>query len=219
MKISSNNLFHFLKKPEWLLEIVKEMKISPRYVLEDYPSLNEKHLIQMKCFCDIPISSIETHINQYGKYGIGVTKDFAYRNYISPVFYYYKNSGTIFHYMSSYTREGEENGSILPYLKHIYDEKNEKYLYNEREWRYVNGRSINISGKSTEEILKFQEELNTNIKNAIVLYIEDIQYIFVNDEKDLPIFFDCINTLNISTLEKDLLKSKLITSRQIAEDF
>lgn len=63
---SANSLFHFMKKVEYLQEILREKKIVPRYCEEDikYLGINDgemqypKILVLQKCFCDIPLHNI-----------------------------------------------------------------------------------------------------------------------------------------------------------------
>ncbi len=77
--ISSNSLFHFTPKIEFLINILTN-GFYPRYCHEEL-LLNECQtlrghnlLIPMICFCDIPLGKISNHINIYGKYCIGSPK-------------------------------------------------------------------------------------------------------------------------------------------------
>lgn len=100
--ITANTLFHFTAK-EALLNILKT-GFRPNYSLEmglsfgsDVPEL----LVPMVCFCDLPISKVERHINgydweyqgatyaskKYGQYGLGMTKDWGRRKRLNPVTY------------------------------------------------------------------------------------------------------------------------------------
>ena len=49
--------------------------------------ITDELAIAMVCFCDIPLNLVGNHINIYGKYAIGLTKDWGVKNAISPVFY------------------------------------------------------------------------------------------------------------------------------------
>lgn len=99
--ISANTLFHFTDDISNLLGILKN-NFYPRYSLEDYSAFYTKSMrerlsyyniaIPMICFCDIPLSSIRNHINIYGKYAVGLTKEWGENNNISPVMYALENS-------------------------------------------------------------------------------------------------------------------------------
>ena len=96
MSISSNTLFHFVKKREYLEEILNR-EFYPRYCLEDFCSrlltMKEAYVL-MKCFCDIPLSQIVGHTKLYGSYGVGFSKKWGRKLKISPILYLYKDSNT-----------------------------------------------------------------------------------------------------------------------------
>jgi len=41
----------------------------------------------MVCFCDLPLSLIRKHLDEYGQFGIGLDKQWGIRNGVTPVFY------------------------------------------------------------------------------------------------------------------------------------
>jgi len=163
--ISANTIFHFTNSLENVRNILTN-NFSPRYCLEklDFISQNEKIeiAIPMICFCDIPLSQISDHVNSYGEYAIGLNKDWAIANGISPVFYIYNNSRTskmIIRLSKSSNRLDKvmqlvkKDTSIpatMEYLEFLFyckiykgsmwrEGKLKKNItfYNEREWRYV----------------------------------------------------------------------------------
>lgn len=96
VNISSNTLFHFTNKKNYLLSILKN-GLYVRYSLENYQNLinNKAEIVfPMTCFCDIPLSHVKNHTKTYGRYAIGLTKDWGMRNKVSPVIYAYPNSET-----------------------------------------------------------------------------------------------------------------------------
>jgi hypothetical protein len=46
----------------------------------------------MVCFCDIPLSRISEHVDYYGKFGIGLTREWAIKNGLNPIFYISRSS-------------------------------------------------------------------------------------------------------------------------------
>ncbi|GAB3886065.1 abortive infection system antitoxin AbiGi family protein [Spirosoma agri] len=147
--------------------------IAPRYCSEfdkDYDEINlsisPPMMFPMACFCDIPLSQIRNHIDMYGSYGVGLSKEWGRRNGLNPVFYV-QNNYTLVEYIKPFADvllfEGlrnsmgvqyigdyrPENGelisevysSILSYIKpysSLNYRKRKNYLYyNEREWRYL----------------------------------------------------------------------------------
>ena len=46
----------------------------------------------MVCFCDIPLGQIDQHVKTYGKYGLGMSKEWAMKNGITPVRYIHRGS-------------------------------------------------------------------------------------------------------------------------------
>lgn len=154
--LSSNTLFHFTNKLE-VLEDILINGFNPRISVETLlVAEKELHMaFPMKCFCDIPLSQTNMHMNIYGYYAIGLHKDWGIRNNISPLIYYCQNSPTfdsiikIMELISDDKKISEENlnkvGSIFlyskPYLGRFYRDgqflKKEVKFYDEREWRYI----------------------------------------------------------------------------------
>lgn len=89
----SNHLYHFDREPDRIIETLKHKGFTLNYVIEDFSYLNIKALEQvafpMLCFCDIPDKEnrLESHKTLYGKYGIGLTKNWGNRHGIQPVHY------------------------------------------------------------------------------------------------------------------------------------
>jgi hypothetical protein len=90
--ISTDTVFHFTSKAN-LFGILKD-NFYPKYRLETVHlfSTSEEIAIPMVSFCDIPLSQIKEHVEDYGSYGIGMTKTWAYKNRLNPVIYLKKDS-------------------------------------------------------------------------------------------------------------------------------
>ena len=72
--------------------ILQNKAIAPRYKLEDIGYLGiegrEKICFPMTCFCDIPFSTVSTHMSRYGSYGIGFDKTAVIeKNRVQPILY------------------------------------------------------------------------------------------------------------------------------------
>lgn len=234
--ISSDSLFHFIKRREWLLDILKRKTFQARYVYEAIPEIKYKVGIPMKCFCDIPLGMIKKHLNNYGKFGIGITKDFAKKNTFSPVIYIHENSDTLKRYLKSMNKFDIFNNpySLLPYFKvderkNLLDNgkvKRDRY-YDEREWRYIphDPPFIDFSNFDEEAIrnirLDFEnKKLDKDSKKFSLLFgYSDITYLFVQKQDDVDKVIEEIRNINIDHVQQDRLISKIITARQIERDF
>ena len=107
-QLSTNRLFHYTPKKEYLIDILKN-GFEPRLSLEKLLIFNDNKLldllsrelgietpikklidefaIAMTCFCDIPLNLVSNHVKLYGNYSIGLNKEWAEKSGISPVFY------------------------------------------------------------------------------------------------------------------------------------
>ena len=94
MAISTNSIIHYTKSFEILSSILKEgFKIKYcAEILKLGKTRTSKAAHPMISFCDIPLSNSSQHFDAYGKYGLGLTKEWAVRNGINPVLYIDKNS-------------------------------------------------------------------------------------------------------------------------------
>ena len=101
MAISANSVFHFTDSLDDLISIL-ENEFCPRYSLEEFLYPEVKLAIPMVCFCDIPLSQTKNHINTYGPYGLGMSKNWAKEKGLNPVLYLrddsilHKNLASIF---------------------------------------------------------------------------------------------------------------------------
>ncbi len=157
-KQSANTLFNFMKKRNYLKQILKNKAIIPRYFNEDisYLGITENSVsIPMTCFCDINIQRIEDHTKIYGTYGIAFYKDWCISRKIQPIHYINPDSSiqhdfqNAFSQAERYSRDDEIIDGIqsyllshLMYMKPLYGEshstnKVDQNFHDEREWRYI----------------------------------------------------------------------------------
>jgi len=82
-------LFHFTKKKMVFKNIIKSGHFNVSYARETIigPDSKRKFGIPMVSFCDIRLSQLEKHTKSYGKFGIGLSKEWAERNGLNPVVY------------------------------------------------------------------------------------------------------------------------------------
>ena len=76
----------------------------------------------MICFCDIPLHLIADHINEYGQYGLGLSREWALKGKLNPVFYYQMNSLLFDEFDSMMTLQHEyfEAGVAIKSIRDIY---------------------------------------------------------------------------------------------------
>lgn len=207
MKPKSDNLFHFTSSME-VLKLILGSKIYPRFCLEDiswFGLENHKYIaFPMSCFCDIPLSRITEHTDFYGSFGIGFTKEWGKKNNLHPVVYS-TNGGQIqevMKYLSDHI-EANETSELNAYrlwslLKpitgnmYISGETVEKDFYQECEWRYVPPVQDVIFEKSFADD---RDESNKNMEQyGLEFSPNDIKYIFVKNDSDIPSLIDFINS-------------------------
>ena len=237
MAISTRNLFHFTCELKYLIQLITE-GLWPRYCIEK--KWNGKDFaIPMFCFCDIPLSQIKDHISEkkgYGCYGIGVTKEFARENKITPVTYLYQGSllmNKISYYISLFDTPSVNSKNIdyeefmLYYVKKVCgynkDDEPRRKFYNEREWRYIPEITEDVhleilTGDYEQDDIITEYSKRTE-KNKLILKSQNITYIIVKNESEIN---EIINVLkkrypNDKNLEK--LFSIILTVKQIKEDF
>lgn len=78
-----NHIFHYTDNFEVLLKILKN-GFAASYCAERIN--NVEYYIPMVSFCNIPLRDVDLYV-RYGKYGIGMSLEWALKNSISPVVY------------------------------------------------------------------------------------------------------------------------------------
>ena len=243
--ISANTLFHFTRNINNLKDILKE-GFKPNFCIEHWENIWDFSTdveIPMVCFCDIPISQLRNHINTYGKYAIGLTKEWAKLYEITPVLYTHNNSSILRHYNKIIgNRRVSDDESISAYnsYRHVlqyikpYEGKlpnNDEIIrfYNEREWRYV----PELDEELHKNILPIPNNMNplndeqralleNNIKNKFLIFEpNDIRYIIVEKDKEIADMVDYINDTFQDYSHKDvkLLTTRIISMEHIEGDF
>lgn len=272
MPVKSNTLFHFTTKLDYLIDIL-ENGFWPRYCLEDrswlkkinpltgkvYPQADDAYY-PMVCFCDIPLSKILDHINFYGQYGIGLTKEWAVENHLNPLFYIADQSNhfpKIFmdavdgyleeqakfesqHQTSKYPVSNQNLDNIGLFLSRLMcymkptqgkmtrnEQIIDKMFDEESEWRYIPAieelSSQEIEGSLYKETLTDIVQQKNDKTNKIRLDFElnDIKYIFVQNDSEIPIVIEKLHKIFEKRNKKEdilLLSSKLVSIQTLKRD-
>ncbi|MEI6758030.1 MAG: abortive infection system antitoxin AbiGi family protein [Chlorobium sp.] len=196
------------------------------------------YLIPAICFCDIPLSAISDHIAEYGEYGIGLKRDWAYSNKLNPVIYYSEDSYFVQTFYELMNLLQEDNSSAgdrtRPLSKHLfhyykphtgYDFKNkeEKCFYDEREWRFVPriDNNLDLIIHCDEQKTEFIEQLrNSTEKLKLEFQPNDISFIIIKDESERLKFIRKIKEIKgrYSHDDVEILTSKILTVERINKD-
>ena len=210
MQPRSSTLFHFTKSLDILKSLLKD-GFWPRYCLEDIAWQGEEDhefiAFPMVCFCDIPISRISEHVEFYGSYGIGLSREWGLKNGLNPVFYI-GNSETLNSALDGVLDLPHElpnedsrlaslgdTRHLLSYFKPIHgrmiigDQPVSKEFYQESEWRYV-PRHDKLKGFLRQSEFKDAEKLSlengNSLKNCMLRFSpSDVKYIFVKTDSDI----------------------------------
>lgn len=194
----------------------------------------------MVSFCDITLSQVKVHMDKYGVYGIGLTKEWAIRNGLNPVLYMDKNAMLtrnfidFFHeYIQDHATFNEQEirmFDIARYTKNYQgdltrgDTTYKDYrFYDEREWRYTLPYDQYKDFALPVDINFDKDKVNQNI-NRFRLNFEpnDIKYIIIQDEEEINEFINVLRTAKgkkFSMADVEKLTTRIITSTQIYEDF
>lgn len=246
MKPKSHTLFHFTKNIEFVKNILTD-GFWPRYCLEDlswYIFEYDYVAFPMVCFCDIPLSRISEHVDFYGEFGIGVTKDWALANNLNPVSYIAKNStfcsslNNVFKnndYSNGkngyYDGSGNDLNQILSFVKPLEGKMLlsgkpvDKEFYQESEWRFVPKTPeiqpwLDKSSYDDKSVLDTNHQKTKNI-SSLRISPQDIKYIFVKSDSDIPEIINYIQTKldNYSGAELKILMSRVISLESISSDW
>lgn len=210
MNPKSHTLFHFTKSID-TLKLVLKNGFWPRYCLEDisYLGFGEESFVAypMVCFCDIPLSRVDEHVKFYGEYGVGLTKEWALSNGLTPIQYVSQNSKIPMTYKdlaelldTEDTTQRDAGWKALRYLlAHakpiegsmvVAKELVDKEFHQESEWRFIaEHREVRdfIQKENYDDELKLSNLNNDTRINCMLKFSpKDIKYIFVKYDSDIP---------------------------------
>ncbi|HCG6311485.1 TPA: hypothetical protein NJ173_004641 [Vibrio parahaemolyticus] len=236
MKPKSHTLFHFTKSRDTLKLILKN-GFWPRYCLEDVEWMQAGETkfaaFPMVCFCDIPLSRVDEHVKFYGEFGVGLTKEWAIRNGLSPIQYISSNSDvpTAYQSLVNVLSSKEDNEKGWGYLRYLTSyckpiEGNmviggnivEKEFIQESEWRFIandnEGTAEFLTHEQFDDENKLREANQKTLENNQLKFnASDVKYIFVKQDSDIP------NIINFIQSELDFYLSsdvKVLMSRVVS---
>ncbi len=214
MALYPSTLFHFTSKSNLYAILENTFKIS--YARERIlgGARTKEFAVPMVSFSDLRLSELKDNIGTYGKFGIGMTKDWAIKSRLNPVIYASRNSFFTENLMTGIDilfqlvdASDDVSGSYQIAYNNIIDTfryiKNYKgdlirpskqdvpdYVFaNEREWRYVPSIS--------EEFLHFipiekigtsqqKSRYNRKIEHLRLEFKpDDIKYLIVERDNDI----------------------------------
>lgn len=243
MGLSPSTLFHFTKRRA-LMGILKD-NFHLKYCTErlDNETSPIEVAIPMVSFCDIKLSEIKEHIDKYGYYGIGLSKDWAVNNGLNPVIYLNSSSNFSIGIINSLrniiqntdtTDYDKENiAKLIQYLKKYEGDLVRKgittnnYRYaDEREWRFVPELKEYIRpwlSKNEYDTKQKKKLANESLRNERLFFnANDILYIIVKKETEIRETINHIRAVkgkNYDSIDIDRLTTRIISCERILNDF
>lgn len=184
--ITTSSLFHFTKKIETLKLILKN-GLRYTYSAEKYPIEIVKNLLMVKdkniskrvypyiafpliSFCDTPLTRVSAHAKIYGKYFIGIDKEFINvinSSYLNPLLY--ANADAIINTISDLSR--------LPFF---ISEQQNAYIHNnfDKFFEFIEGKKDLLSEDNLlslvpidyQNLLSYKMMLDKRILQLLALY-------------------------------------------------
>lgn len=242
-----NILFHFTTR-DGLYAILKDtFKVS--YAGERIVG-NRKSTsfaVPMVSFCDLRLSELKDHMNKYGNYGIGLSKDWANKKGLNPVFYVNKHCPFTRNFITAVERLYKQLENIQdPNLEAAYMDILNTYRYiknyegdlkrrsekttrnyrfaDEREWRYVPPLdATDFSFLPIDRLSTKEKKAEANMRIAhlkLEFEPEDIKYLIIESDDERLNLIDHLSTVKGRFDEgtRRRLASRILTSDQIKTD-
>lgn len=241
----SRTLFHFTKDLKVLKSILKH-GFFPKYSLEDIAWFVAQEIdavaFPVVSFCDIPLSRITDHVTFYGQYGIGMRRQWGIKRGFNPIVYVSETSDLVIlmrqisqSCVAAYNADKNEDHlnhyrRLAGFCKPLEGKMSvrgqtvSKLFYQESEWRYL---------ASHEEIPRylmkqdfydpetFARANDLAAKHCSLKFgPQDVKYIFVRSEEDIPELVDFINEELALFPQRDvqILIANIVTQDIIAND-
>lgn len=151
VKLSSQHLYHFTPKLEYLISILKNGFVH-REVKEDLPLTGYKGSVfsfpgivrhdyswEVVCFCDIPENAIHGHSDQYGGYGVSLKKSWGMEKGVTPIRYIHyftpdMNSDTFYEIKDTLGALGEFEGQFTRFVARVLQDHGKIEGITEADW-------------------------------------------------------------------------------------
>ena len=214
MALYPNILFHFTKKNSLYDILSGTFKVS--YARERILGGHQikEFAVPMVSFSDLRLSELKDNIGTYGKFGIGLTKDWAINNGLNPVMYASQQSLFTENFINAtedffklVNQTADTSGrfetaynNTLNSLRYIKNYKGDlirpgkktikDYVFaNEREWRFVPAIAENILAFVPIDKIKTPQQksqYNQKVKHLRLSFQpDDIQYLIVENNQDI----------------------------------
>ena len=254
--VSSNTLFHFTSERKYLLSILQN-NFQSRYCFEILSGAMAKtklpdwwnRAIPMTCFCDLTLSNTSKHLETYGNYGIGLTKEWGQRNGITPVLYVHEDSPLIECVKVSVAALEQSlirsmNGNDDDVLNRIADglksliDFTKPYVgnfkrrgkivkdvrfYDEREWRYVPQNAPVLTETDIKNATLLKNVTDEVWKTSTLEFSpDDVKYIIVEKDSEILDMYKEIKNIKSPKYSDDEIKklqTRIISAEQIRDDF
>ena len=246
---SASSLFHCMEKSEWLCDIIKSKKLSPRYCIEktDYLHIGiDEIAFPMICFCDIPLHKLKYHMSWYGKNAIAFSKDWGISHELQPILYVSESSevAKVFTDAFNATKTFNKSADIeqykiardflltsLRYFKPLQGETKgqRRWFTDDCEWRYIAHFKDNIAPNvviKKEQLSEIgMEYLNNAIANIpnvgdLLFEYSDIKYLIAETRSDFEKIVAVIDECLADNVKvKYELLSKILLWEEVKGDF
>lgn len=241
-KESADYFFHYTEKMDHLISIMNNY-FMPFYCMESIEYLNlpksniEGMAYPVVCFCDLPLRRHKDHKDKFGKYGIGMKKEWGIKNKLTSIIYSHPNSNTskslrILIEMAHLIRKelpdefSKFDSAVSPLMIHykpyegklylkeakLFDTKTTRF-YDEREWRYIPqdvyelNLNLTIDQYQNESLLAV-ENIKIQNHNRLKFELKDIEYLFLKDKAEIDLFLSKLSP-KYSEEDKKEIKNKI----------
>jgi hypothetical protein len=230
----TKSLFHFTKRLDVLLSILKN-GFWPSYCFEDisWVSGNDFYGSSMVCFCDISLPKLERHTAFYGRFGIGMKREWGVSNGLNPLLYVSTQSIVCEAISRTFANPDPANTwgkrDVMVTLAHtkplvgkmrIAGDIIEKEFYEECEWRFVDLSRAGIFPSEAPTAAAL-DTLNEKAREyPLEFEASDVKYLLVESESDVGPLVDFINSelVGVSQEQLRLLATKILVLDSLRHD-